>query len=164
MKNILFLVLIISCSAQKTQSAEKLEVQDRKLLEALHEEPMRMGTKKVIKEGMMTTEIWTYSDQHGSRGGVVETLLYKNGELVSHTISDSSDDHTFSRQFRNKKVIEATILKDGSSKTYYFDEDEKIRARISQDGEESECYVYEKGNNPQLADVERCERDFNTAP
>ncbi len=165
MKKIILFLLVLSCSAPRTSyDPEKLKAEDDMIMESLHDGPMRMGTKKVQKEGMITTEIWTYREDHGSPESTVETLMYKNGKLVSHTISNSASAHSFSRQFKDGKVIEATETRIGKTSTWYFDENEKLKARINLDGKTSECFRYTNGENPRPGKIENCEREFNTAP
>lgn len=165
MKNIIFFILILSCSAPKpTTDFAKLKADDDRIMESLHDEPLRMGKKEVQKEGIITTEIWRYSEEHGTPDNTVETLMYKNGKLISHTISDSASGQSFSRQFQDGKVIELTETKIGKTSSLYFDENEKLKARINIDGKTAECFKYTNGENPRSEKLETCEREFNTAP
>ncbi len=165
MKKIIFLLIIISCSVPQTApDLVQIKADDDRILEGLHDEPLRMGKKKVHKEGMITTEIWRYSEEHGSPDNTVETLMYKNDKLISHTISDSASGQSFSRQFQDGKVIELTETKIGKTSSLYFDENEKLKARINIDGKTAECFKYTNGENPRLEKIETCEREFNTAP
>lgn len=162
MKSFFLFVLLLACSSPEKSEfdPERIKAEDAKIIENLHEEPMRMGTKKVQTEGIMKTEIWTYREEHGSPESIVETLLFKNGKLVSHSITDSATRHSYSRQYQNGKVIEATEVKGDRMRTYFFDENEKLRARWS----DSECILYTGGENPRKVAVSQCERNFNTAP
>ncbi len=165
MKNFIFFILLLSCSTPSpAPDMEKLKADDDRILESLHDEPLKMGRKEVQKDGIITTEIWKYSEEHGSPDNTVETLMYKNGKLVSHTISDSASGQSFSRQFHEGKVIELTETKIGKTTSLYFDENEKLKARINIDGKSSECFKYTNGENPRLEKIETCEREFNTAP
>lgn len=158
-------MIIISCSVPQTApDLAKIKADDDRILEGLHDEPLRMGKKEVQKDGIITTEIWRYSEEHGSSDNTVETLMYKNGKLVSHTIYDSVSGQSFSRQFQDGKVVELTETKVGKSSSLYFDQNEKLKARINIDGKTSECFKYTDGENPRLEKVETCEREFNTAP
>ena len=159
MKKFLILLLVLSCSAPDASSPD-----DARILEGLHDEPMRMGTKKVQKEGVITTEVWTYSEEHGSPDSTVETLMYKNGKLVSHALSDSASKHSFSRQYKDGKLIEATETQGEKSTSWFFDADEKLKGRVSSDGKTARCFLYTNGKNPRSEKLESCEREFNTAP
>lgn len=162
---LLTIFLLMACTSTRPSfSPEKLKAEDDRILEGLHDEPLRMGKKKVQKEGIITTEIWTYSEEHGSPDNTKETLMYKNDKLVSHTLSDSASGQSFSRQFQDGKVIEVSETKIGKTSTLYFDANEKLKARINIDGKTAECFKYTDGENPRPEKMEICEREFNTAP
>lgn len=165
MKHIIFLILLISCTApEPAPDLGKLKADDDRILEGLHDEPLKMGRKKVQKEGIITTEIWDYSEEHGAPGSTVETLMYKNGKLISHSIIAAGAGQSLSRQFKDGKVIELTETRIGKTTTWYFDDNEKLKGRINYDNNSSECFRYTNGENPRSEKIENCERQFNTAP
>lgn len=167
MKNFPFLILsctfLLACSAPSPDSeAIDLQAEEERVLDSLHEEPMRNGTKEVLKENGVTTEIWSYQEEHGSPHKIVETLIYKNGKLVSHTISDSAKKFAFSRQYQDGKVIELSEVQGDRYSTWYL-KDEKPAGRTLIQGKKSECAVYENGR-PVAKEMAECEKRFNTAP
>lgn len=163
--SLLLLSLFVSCSAPSpvaTVKPSELKAEEERILEALNEEPMRNGTKEVQKENGIETEIWTYQEEHGSPHKIVETIMHKNGELVSHTITDSANKFALSRQYQKGKVIELSEVRRDRYVTWYF-KDEKPQGRFLTEGSKSECHVYENGNAVSKA-VAECEKRFNTSP
>lgn len=162
---LLLLSTLISCSAPapvKTERPSDIKTEEARVLESMHEEPMRNGTKEVQKENGIVTEIWTYQEEHGSPHKIIETLMHKNGELVSHTITDPANKFAFSRQYQKGKVIELSEVRGDRYATWYF-KDEKPIGRFLTEGGKSECHVYEKAE-VRLMNVSECEKRFNTSP
>ncbi len=173
MKIFLSVLILLSglsgCSTSPSSqilSAEKLEkvrAHDELILSSLHSDPQKQGTKEVLKEAGITTEIWRSKSGHGHGGENIETLLYKNGKLISHSYRDGDSGFTGSQQFLDGKVIQYTEISDGKATVIHFATDENIKARLKYDGKNSECLVYENGQ-PQYEKFETCEAKFNTSP
>ncbi len=172
MKNFLCVLILVSSlsgcsSSSSTLPAGKLESlkrQDDLVLNSLHDEPQRQGTKQTVTEAGITTEIWKQKAGHGSDKENVETVIYKNGKLISHSYSDGESGYVGSKQFQNEKVIQYSEEMNGKATVIYFDAEENIRARLRYDGKNSECLNYEKGKNPRPKDMDECEEMFNTSP
>jgi hypothetical protein len=160
--SLLAFFVFLGCTTTHSSGLKDLRAEDEKVLASLHEEPARMGTKVVRKENGITTEIWTYSESHDGKPTTIETLIYKNDQLVSDTMKDVPSDVSFSRQFKNGKVIEATEVKGKRATSYYFTDDEKIKGSLHH--ATSECVLYENGEKPHFEEFAKCEKQFNTAP
>ncbi|MES2526734.1 MAG: hypothetical protein V4598_06590 [Bdellovibrionota bacterium] len=145
------------------ESLEELKAEDERILSGLHEEAQKQGKVQKKVENGITAEIWSWSEEHGSNQKITETLLYKKGKLISHTLMIPSEGFTGSRQFVNDKVIQVSEEWKNRARFVYLDENEKIKGRIHYRGKESECIVYDAGV-PRYEKVEVCEAKFNTAP
>jgi hypothetical protein len=139
-----------------------LQEEDALLLEGIHEEPMEQGTKSVQTEDGITTEIWTWQEEHGSPFTQSETLIYKNGQLISHTYADPATEFSASRQFHEGKVVQYTEEHKGEALVIYFDPEERIRGRVNY--KNKECILYDEGKDPYFESFEKCDEMFNTAP
>jgi len=141
----------------------QIQKEDEKILENLGEEPIREGTMKKEVEHGITTEIWTSREEHGSPNVITETLIHKNGKLISRTLKNPAANYTASMQYNNGKVIQVSEEESGSAIVVFL-ENEKIAGRMSYDNGEAECILYENGLNPRYEELEVCETRFNTAP
>ncbi len=129
---------------------------------SLEEEPLRQGTMKKQVEGRITTEIWSWTEDHGSPLEKTETLLLKDGKLVSQTLKDPGSGVTLSRQFKDGQVVQISEEnKDGAEIVYL--EKGLITGRVIY-GKKPQCFLYADGKNPQSEKMEVCEKRFNTAP
>ncbi len=177
MKKIILLLILAACSAPTPQkevpvvapgtvtgeSLEELKAEDERILSGLHEEAQKQGKVQKKVENGITAEIWSWSEEHGSNQKITETLLYKKGKLISHSLMIPSEGFTGSRQFVNDKVIQVSEEWKNRARFVYLDEKEQIRGRIHYRGKESECIVYNAGV-PRYEKVDVCEAKFNTAP
>lgn len=173
MKNILLITLLVVSSACSSPVKEDkreltperlkdLQAKDEVVLNNLEEEPLRQGTVKKETEGRMTTETWSWKDEHGSPFTKTETLIFKDGKLVSQSVSDPESGVTWSRQYRNGKVFQINEeRKDGAESVYI--ENDKISGRMIY-GHKPECLIYDNGMNPRIENTDVCENRFNTAP
>lgn len=178
MKNILLLLILAACSAPTPkkeipaatpgtvtgESLEELKAEDERILSSLHEEAQKQGTVVKKVENGITAEVWSWSEEHGSNQKITETLLYKKGKLISHTLMVPSEGFTASRQFVNDKVIQISEEWKNRARYVYLDANEKIKGRLHYRGKESECILYDEGKNPRYEKVDVCEAKFNTAP
>ncbi len=180
MKKIILLVLIVlaSCSGHAPkkenptiapgmvtgESLEELKAEDERILSSLHEEAQKQGTVVKKVENGVTAEVWSWSEEHGSNQKITETLLYKKGKLVSHTLMVPSEGFSASRQLVNDKVIQISEEWKNRARYVYLDANEKIKGRLHYRGNQSECILYDEGKNPRYEKVDVCEAKFNTAP
>ncbi|MFL5783647.1 MAG: hypothetical protein ACJ76H_03485 [Bacteriovoracaceae bacterium] len=154
-----------SSSPQKNLSQEKLKAlqeEDNRIIETIHEEPLRQGRKTTQTENGITSEIWKWKEDHGSPFEQTEELLYKNGELISRTFSDPQSAYKGSIQYKDGKVIQLTEEKKNQVTVIIFDELERLKGRMNYPGKE--CLLYHEGANPHGEDFAKCEAMFNTAP
>lgn len=164
MKNLLPIIFLLSCSSPSKQSinTEELRAKDEVTLNSLDPEPLRQGTMKKETEGRITTEIWTWKKDHGSPNATVETLIYKDKELISQTIRNEDEDLNVSRQFRNGKAFQISEeTKNGADVVYL--EDGKITGRVIY-GKNPQCILYTNGTDPRSEKMDVCEEKFNNAP
>lgn len=168
MNHLLYVLILMSglgCSSSVSthphRSTEDLKSMDEIVLNSLDVEPLKQGTMKKVTEGPVTTEIWSWKEDHGSPFTKTETLIFKNGELISQSLHDPETGVTFSRQFRSGQVFQITReLKDGAE--LVFLEQGKISGRMFY-GKNPECYLYTNGE-PRSEKMDVCETRFNTAP
>ncbi len=147
----------------KGEALEVIKAEDERVLNSLHEEAQKQGTVEKKVENGMTAEIWSWSEEHGSNLKITETLLYKYGKLISHTMMIPSEGYTASKQFVKGKVIQVSEEWKNRARFVYLDSNEKIIGRLHYRGKQSECILYE-GAVPRYEKVETCELKFNTAP
>ena len=183
MKNIISLLVIVSfcigCTSPTSSPSQKaptktqravngdrltqVKKEDARLLSNLDEEPLRQGIVKKEVEHGITTEIWTSREDHGSPHVVTETLIHKNGKLISRTLKNPATHYTASMQYKDGKVIQLSEEEAGSVIVVFL-ENEKIVGRMSYENGDAECIMYDKGENPRYEALETCETRFNTAP
>jgi hypothetical protein len=179
MKNLIPLILLLACSAPAPkievpiaptpgmvigEALEEIKAEDERILSSLHEEAQKQGTVERKTENGVTAEIWSWSEEHGSKQKITETLLYKRGKLISHSLMIPSEGYTASRQFVNDKVYQVSEEWGNRARIVYFDPNEKIIGRIHYRGKKSECILYNEGASPRYEKVEICEAKFNTSP
>lgn len=155
-----------SSSSAPTLTPEKLEKireRDELILNSLHSEPQKQGSKEIVTEDGITTEIWRSKTSHGDKFENTETLIYKNGKLISHSFKDGHTGFVGSKQFHDGKVVQYTEETAGKATVVYFDAQENIAARLMYAGKDSECLVYD-GKIPRPEKFETCEEKFNTSP
>lgn len=143
-------------------SLSEMKERDAMIMENLNEEPLREGTVEKTTEGRLVTEVWTGPGVHGDKDRRTETILLKDGVLVSQTLVDPSEGVTLSRQFQDGKVIRFSETR-GKNTSHVFFKGEKITGRIFYENGTGACFLYE-GDTPAKKDLALCEKIFNTAP
>ncbi len=172
MKNFLSSFIFVSSLTSCSSPSSPHEISDTRLeeinhfneyvLDSIEEEPQRQGIKEIQKEGIITTEIWRMKTGHG--GNVVtETIIFKNNEMISHSLRDPERGVTASRQFRDGKVIQLSEEKPDGTNLTFLNSSGQIEAQLFY-GSNQECVLYDHGENPRFEKVSVCEEKYNYAP